>query len=80
MFLLPHSPTPCSGDHFLTDVDAAVSCIDFHVLSAPPPPGDHALTGLAIGKMLGIAGNNTVITGPEIDSMSDDRLAQLVNG
>jgi hypothetical protein len=36
--------------------------------------GDHALTGLAIGKMLGIAGNNTVITGPEIDTMSDERL------
>jgi hypothetical protein len=25
--------------------------------------GDHALTGLAIGRMLGIAGNGTVITG-----------------
>lgn len=36
--------------------------------------GDHALTGLAIGKMLGIAGNNTVISGPEIDSMTDERL------
>lgn len=38
------------------------------------PAGDHALTGLAIGKMLGIAGNNTVITGPEIDNMSEERL------
>jgi hypothetical protein len=25
--------------------------------------GDHALTGLAIGRMLGIAGNGSVITG-----------------
>lgn len=41
--------------------------------------GDHALTGLAIGKMLGISGNNTVITGPEIDAMTDERLAQIVN-
>jgi magnesium-transporting ATPase (P-type) len=36
--------------------------------------GDHALTGLAIGKMLGIAGNGSVVTGPELDSMSDDQL------
>jgi len=41
--------------------------------------GDHALTGLAIGKMLGIAGNNSVITGPEIDAMSEEELAALVN-
>ena len=39
--------------------------------------GDHALTGLAIGKMLGIAGNNNVTTGPEIDAMSDEKLAQV---
>jgi magnesium-transporting ATPase (P-type) len=37
-------------------------------------PGDHALTGLAIGKMLNIAGSNKVITGPEIDNMSDEYL------
>jgi magnesium-transporting ATPase (P-type) len=36
--------------------------------------GDHALTGLAIGKMLGIAGNNTVISGPEIDTMTEEQL------
>ncbi len=42
--------------------------------------GDHALTGLAIGKMLGIAGNNNVVTGPEIDAMSDEKLASIVNG
>lgn len=40
--------------------------------------GDHAMTGLAIGKMLGIAGNNNVTTGPEIDAMSDERLAQVL--
>eukprot|EP00955_Chlamydomonas_euryale_P086256 364199-Chlamydomonas_euryale.AAC.18 len=39
--------------------------------------GDHALTGLAIGKMLGIAGNNSVITGPEIDDMPDEELAAV---
>jgi magnesium-transporting ATPase (P-type) len=38
------------------------------------PPGDHALTGLAIGKMLGIAGNGSVVTGPELDEMTDDQL------
>lgn len=32
------------------------------------------MTGLAIGKMLGIAGNNSVITGPEIDAMDDEHL------
>jgi magnesium-transporting ATPase (P-type) len=42
--------------------------------------GDHALTGLAIGKMLGIAGKETVITGPEIDAMSDETLRGVVNG
>ncbi|WIA38354.1 hypothetical protein OEZ86_001687 [Tetradesmus obliquus] len=36
--------------------------------------GDHALTGLAIGRMLGIAGNGSVITGPELDAMSDEQL------
>lgn len=36
--------------------------------------GDHALTGLAIGKMLGIAGNGSVVTGPELDAMSDEQL------
>jgi hypothetical protein len=41
--------------------------------------GDHALTGLAIGKMLGIAGNGSVITGPEIDDMDDDALRAVVN-
>lgn len=59
----------------------------------PPPPhthsyahnhtpfkikGDHALTGLAIGKMLGIAGDDTVITGPEIDAMTDEVLRTKV--
>ena len=38
--------------------------------------GDHALTGLAIGRMLGIAGNGSVITGPELDAMSDQQLRQ----
>ncbi|WIA10648.1 hypothetical protein OEZ85_010828 [Tetradesmus obliquus] len=41
--------------------------------------GDHALTGLAIGKMLGIAGNGSVITGPEIDDMDDTALRAVVN-
>ena len=30
--------------------------------------------------MLGIAGNNKVITGPEIDTMTDAQLAEVVNG
>eukprot|EP00878_Enallax_costatus_P016801 GHUV01017632.1.p1 GENE.GHUV01017632.1~~GHUV01017632.1.p1 ORF type:complete len:499 (+),score=115.77 GHUV01017632.1:381-1877(+) len=41
--------------------------------------GDHALTGLAIGKMLGIAGNGSVISGPEIDAMGDVQLRGVVN-
>ncbi|WIA15444.1 hypothetical protein OEZ85_002091 [Tetradesmus obliquus] len=41
--------------------------------------GDHALTGLAIGKMLGISGNDSVITGPEIDAMDDVQLRGVVN-
>ncbi|GBF92410.1 carbonate dehydratase [Raphidocelis subcapitata] len=42
--------------------------------------GDHALTGKAIGEMLGIAGDGSVITGPEIDAMSDVQLRGVVNG
>ncbi|KAF8062005.1 calcium-transporting ATPase 1 [Scenedesmus sp. PABB004] len=45
---------------------------------APPAAGDHALTGLAIGKMLGIAGNGSVMTGPELDGMDDDALRKVV--
>eukprot|EP00775_Hariotina_reticulata_P008890 gene8890-9068_t len=41
--------------------------------------GDHALTGLAIGNMLGIGGNSSVITGAEIDDMTDDQLRAVVN-
>ena len=48
--------------------------------ASPSPKGDHALTGLAIGKMLGIAGDETVITGPEIDAMDDVKLRTVVNG
>jgi hypothetical protein len=35
------------------------------------------LTGLAIGKMLGIGGTGIVFTGPELDSMSDERLQEI---
>jgi hypothetical protein len=42
--------------------------------------GDHALTALAIGKMLGITGSGQVYTGPELDTMSDDELAKIVLG
>lgn len=34
---------------------------------------------MAIGKMLGIAGNGSVITGPEIDDMDDIALRAVVN-
>lgn len=44
------------------------------VLAAALSAGDHALTGLAIGEMLGIAGNGSVISGPEIDAMDDEHL------
>eukprot|EP00775_Hariotina_reticulata_P004052 gene4052-4299_t len=39
--------------------------------------GDHALTGLAIGKMLGIGGTGIVFTGPQLDSMTDDKLQEI---
>jgi magnesium-transporting ATPase (P-type) len=42
--------------------------------------GDHALTGLAIGRMLGIEGDGNVMTGPQIDKMSDSELSQVVMG
>ncbi|KAF8067390.1 ctpF [Scenedesmus sp. PABB004] len=43
--------------------------------------GDHALTALAIGRMLGIApagGRGVVFTGPEVDRTSDAALRALV--
>ncbi len=39
--------------------------------------GDHSLTALAIGKMLGIAGSGQVLTGPEIDRMTDEALGHV---
>lgn len=58
---------------------AAVKVAHTAGISVKMITGDHALTGLAIGKMLGIGGDNKVITGPEIDAMSDDQLAMVVN-
>ena len=58
---------------------AAVKIAHTAGISVKMITGDHALTGLAIGKMLGIGGDNKVITGPEIDAMSDDQLAMVVN-
>lgn len=40
--------------------------------------GDHSLTALAIGRMLGIAGNGIVFTGPELDRLTSDALRALV--
>jgi len=41
--------------------------------------GDHAATALAIAKMLGIAGDESrVMTGQEIETMSDDELSNKV--
>lgn len=39
--------------------------------------GDHAMTALAIGRMLGIA-QDKVYTGPELDQMSDEELDKIV--
>jgi magnesium-transporting ATPase (P-type) len=58
---------------------AAVKVAHTAGISVKMITGDHALTGLAIGKMLGIGGDNKVITGPEIDAMTDDQLAMVVN-
>lgn len=62
-----HSPTPPPHTH-----SYAHNHTPFKI------KGDHALTGLAIGKMLGIAGDDTVITGPEIDAMTDEVLRTKV--
>ncbi|HEX2993242.1 MAG TPA: cation-transporting P-type ATPase, partial [Anaerolineales bacterium] len=40
--------------------------------------GDHPLTAKAIGKQVGLNGNLTVLTGPELDPLSDDALKQAV--
>eukprot|EP00775_Hariotina_reticulata_P003424 gene3424-3696_t len=40
--------------------------------------GDHGLTALAIGNMLGIAGNGMVFSGPDMDRINDDALQKIV--
>jgi magnesium-transporting ATPase (P-type) len=42
--------------------------------------GDHAQTAVAIGRMLGIVDDdhNMVITGPELDKMTDEQLSQVI--
>lgn len=41
--------------------------------------GDHATTAKAIGKKLGIGNGQSVLTGVEIDNMSDDELQKVIN-
>jgi magnesium-transporting ATPase (P-type) len=40
--------------------------------------GDHAITASAIGKELGIQNSGQVLTGKELESLSDDELAKMV--
>ncbi|GGM24346.1 carbonate dehydratase [Paraliobacillus quinghaiensis] len=40
--------------------------------------GDHPSTAVAIGKKIGILKNDKAITGKEIDQMSDDELAEVI--
>jgi Ca2+-transporting ATPase len=40
--------------------------------------GDHPLTALAIGKQVGLNGEHAVITGPELDRLTDDELKEVV--
>ena len=56
---------------------AIAACIDAGIV-VKMITGDHKLTASAIGGMLGIPGSARVITGAEIDHMSDDALAQSV--
>ncbi|MFN5351382.1 MAG: cation-transporting P-type ATPase [Alphaproteobacteria bacterium] len=42
--------------------------------------GDHAKTALAIGKQIGLQNFNTVLTGTDLDNMSDDELKSAVLG
>ena len=41
--------------------------------------GDHAITALAIGKKIGIGDGKTVISGKELEQMSDEELRQIVS-
>ncbi|MGV8026356.1 MAG: cation-translocating P-type ATPase [Anaerolineaceae bacterium] len=40
--------------------------------------GDHPLTALAIGKQVGLNGKHAVITGPELDNLTDEALKEIV--
>lgn len=40
--------------------------------------GDHPLTARAIGRQVGLDGDHAVVTGPELDQLSDDRLKTVV--
>lgn len=41
--------------------------------------GDHAMTAVTIGKQIGIGDGEKVITGQELEKMSDDQFRELVN-
>lgn len=40
--------------------------------------GDHPLTARAVGQQVGLEGDLTVITGPELDQLSEDALKEVV--
>lgn len=42
--------------------------------------GDHAKTALAIGKQIGLKNSNIVLTGTDLDNMSDEKLRDAVLG
>ncbi len=56
-----------------TAIEAVKKCHDAGI-KVKMITGDHAVTAMAIGSMMGIGGGGKVITGQQIDAMSDDEL------
>lgn len=60
------------------DAIQAVKCCQTAGIRVKMITGDHAVTALAIGRQMGIADAEKVLTGREIELMDDDQLKEVV--
>lgn len=60
------------------EVGAAVSTCQRAGIRVIMITGDHPLTAKAIGRQVGLNGNNRVMTGPELDKLTDVELKEVV--
>lgn len=64
---------------YIVPTQGCATSLSDDIQSCLCPAGDHSLTAMAIGRMLGIVGDKSfVLTGPEVDRMNDDALKAIV--